>query len=108
MRGRCQFCGSEDLTVCEIQKVQERLLQSSHGTLGEPGMSESKTDTLGDALPREMTRVRKLIPHYRSVPMGFLAANMMERTLDEAQRALAEGDTVAMIRIYRDLKEYEV
>lgn len=65
------------------------------------------SETLGEALPREMTRVRKLIPLYRSVPMGFLAANMMERSLDEAQRVLAEGDAVAMIRCYQDLKGYE-
>lgn len=71
-------------------------------------MSETKSiDTLGDALPREMTRVRKLIPLYQSVPMGFLAAGMMERSLDEAQRALAEGDVVAMIRCHEDLKGYE-
>ena len=54
-------------------------------------MSE-KTDTLGDALPREMARVRELIPLYDAVPMGYLAAGMMRQSLDVAARALAEGD----------------
>lgn len=70
-------------------------------------MSE-KTDTLGDALPREMARVRELIPLYDAVPMGYLAAGMMRQSLDVAARALAEGDVVAMIRCHEDLKGYEV
>jgi len=71
-------------------------------------MTDHKSvDTLGDALPREMTRVRELIPRYESVPMGGLAANMMRHSLDRAQIALAHGDVVAMIRCYKDLKGYE-
>lgn len=70
-------------------------------------VSERKQiDTLGDALPREMTRVRNLLPHYDAVPMGFIAAAMMRRSLDLAQKALAEGDVVAMISCYEDLKDY--
>jgi hypothetical protein len=69
-------------------------------------MDES-TDTLGDALPREMTRVRKLIPIYQSIgPAGGFAIAMMNQSLDEAQRALATGDVVAMIRVYEDLKGF--
>jgi molybdopterin converting factor small subunit len=66
-----------------------------------------QTDTLGDALPREMTRVRRLIPMYQSIgPAGGFAIMMMNRALDEAQKALAEGDVVAMIRAYEDLKGF--
>ena len=71
-------------------------------------MSDDKSvDTLADALPREMSRVRELIPLYESVPMGGLAANMMRHSLDRAQIAMAHGDTIAMIRCYEDLKSYE-
>lgn len=65
-------------------------------------------DTLGEALPREMSRVRDLIPIYDSVPMGHIAAGLMRASIDAAQRALAEGDVVAMIRCYQDLKGYEL
>jgi hypothetical protein len=67
-----------------------------------------KIETLGDALPREMTRVREIIPLYDGVPMGFLAATMMRQSLDRAQKALAEGDVVEMIRCYEDLKGYSL
>lgn len=70
-------------------------------------MSET-TETLGDALPREMARVRELIPLYDAVPMGFLAAGMMRQSLDAAARAMAGGDLVAMIRCHEDLKGYDV
>jgi len=71
-------------------------------------MSETP-DTLGHALPREMTRVRdKVLPLYDAEPMGFLAAGLMRQSLDAAARALAEGDVVAMIRCHEDLKGYKV
>lgn len=67
------------------------------------------TDTLGDALPREMTRVRdKVLPAYMAIPEGRLAANLMRHSLDNARRALAEGDVVAMLTCYEDLKGYEL
>lgn len=66
-------------------------------------------NTLNDALPREMTRVRdKVLPAYLSIPEGRFAAMMMRRSLDEAQRALAEGDVTAMIRCLEDLRGYEL
>lgn len=62
------------------------------------------TGTLGDALPREMARVRELIPIYESVPMGHIAAAGMRSDLDAAARALAEGDVAQMIRVHESLK----
>ena len=67
------------------------------------------TDTLGEALPREMARVRDdVMPAY--VGIGWPAAvavAMMRRDLDRAAKALAEGDAVEMLRAYESLKEYE-
>ena len=65
------------------------------------------TDTVGDALPREMARIRDVVmPAYQSIgPAGDFALAMMRANLDEAARALAEGDVVAMIRVYQSLKE---
>jgi hypothetical protein len=65
-------------------------------------------DTLGDALPREMARVRdEVIPEYIAIgPAGAFALAFMRRDLDRAAAALASGDVVAMVRVYLELREY--
>lgn len=67
-------------------------------------------DTLGDALPREVARVRdEILPAYLEVgPPGQFAVMMMRRDLDAASKAMIEGDTVEMIRVYESLKGYTV
>ena len=67
-------------------------------------------DTLGDALPREMARVRdELLPLYDGLPggAGFFAASIMRHDLDRAAKALAAGDVVEMLRVYQSLKSFE-
>jgi len=68
------------------------------------------TDTLGDALPREMARVRDVVmPAYVEIgPAGIFALTMMRQALDGAARAMAEGDVVAMIRWYEELKGFHL
>ncbi len=64
-------------------------------------------DTLGDALPREMTRVRKLTQMYASIgPAGIFAVTLMNDALDRAQKAIIEGDMVAMIKVYQELQGF--
>jgi hypothetical protein len=73
-------------------------------------MSEEpeEIDTIGDALPREMARVRdEVLPAYLAIPTGIYAATMMRASLDAAAKAMIEGDLVGMIRAYSDLKGYE-
>ena len=66
-------------------------------------------NTLGDALPREIARVRDhVMPAYIARgPPGAFALAMMRTSLDAASRAMIEGDVVAMLRCYEDLKGYE-
>lgn len=68
------------------------------------------TDTLGEALPREMSRVRdEVMPAYIDIgPPGLPALAMMRADLDRAEKALAEGDIPAMIRAYESLKDYKL
>lgn len=63
-------------------------------------------ETLGTALPKEMARVRdEVMPAYVEIgPPGALALMLMRRGLDEAAKAMAEGDVVAMLRAYEYLK----
>ena len=71
-------------------------------------MSEQKQDTLGDALPREMDRVTKLIETYASIgPAGRFAIAMMRQDLSRAAKAMAEGDIGEMMATYQSLKDYE-
>lgn len=69
-------------------------------------------DTLGDALPREMARVRdEVIPVYQDSLLngvGAFAIAMMRNDLDRAAKAMAEGDVVEMLRVYQALKDYSV
>lgn len=67
------------------------------------------TDSLGDALPREMARVRdEVMPLYREIgDPGRFALALMALDLDAAARAMVEGDVVEMLRRYESLKGYE-
>ena len=64
-------------------------------------------DSLGEALPREMARVRDhVLPHYDELgPVGVFGAAMIRQDLDAAAKAIAEGDMVAMVQSYQALKE---
>lgn len=65
--------------------------------------------TLGEALPEEIARVRDhILPEYDKIPGGFIASGLMRADLDAAARALAEGDLVAMIRVYESLKGWKL
>ncbi len=67
----------------------------------------TEINTLADALPREMARVRdEILPVYDSVPHGGFAAAMMRRDLDRAAKAMTAGDVVEMLRAYQALKDY--
>lgn len=73
-------------------------------------MSEmTESITLAEALPKEMARVRdEVLPIYDSIPTGKWAASAMRLDLDAAAKAMAEGDTVAMLSVYQSLCGYDV
>ena len=71
----------------------------------------TSSSTLAEALPREMARVRdEVMPQYlalRGMPgvnVEF-ALTMMRADLDAAAKAMMEGDTVEMMRVYQSLTE---
>lgn len=65
-------------------------------------------ETLGDALPKEMARVRdEVMPTYGAIgPVGHFALSLIRTALDRAARAMAEGDVVEMLRAYEELKGF--
>ncbi len=66
------------------------------------------TETLADALPKEIERVRDVIKVYRSIPTGTIAAIWMERDLEEANTAITSGDTASMVRMLNKLRGWKL
>lgn len=66
--------------------------------------------TVGDDLPREMERVRdEVMPAYLEVgPPGAFALALMRADLNEAARAMAAGDVVAMVRALETLRRWQL
>lgn len=68
-------------------------------------MSDTKSESLAEALPREMARVRVVLCHYREIgPAGMFGAAFIEQDLREADNASMSGDVVRMIRAYEKLR----
>lgn len=55
----------------------------------------------------ECNRVRKLIEIYSEIPTGIFAIALMEQSIAEAEKAIAECDTMQMIECYKDLQGYK-
>lgn len=64
---------------------------------------------LGEALPKEMARVRdEVLPAYLEIgAAGVFGAHFMRSALDRAAKALAEGDVVEMLSVYEELKGFD-
>jgi hypothetical protein len=68
------------------------------------------SDTLAEALPREIDRIREdVLPAYeslRGMPNVIVEPQiaMMKHGVSEAIKACANGDTVAMLRWHEELK----
>lgn len=75
---------------------------------GDAAMIPVNTKTLGSELPIEMARVRdEVLPMYLSIgPNGLFAATLMRAALDNAAKAMVEGDVIAMISAYHELKGF--
>lgn len=66
------------------------------------------TESLGEAFPREVQRCTRLLGEYRALgPVGQFGAAFIQQTLDAAIQALADGDVVAMVRLYPQLQAHE-
>lgn len=65
------------------------------------------SESLGEALPKLMARVRdKILPIYLEIgPSGAIAVILIRADLDRATKAMIEGDLPGMIRAYQALKE---
>ena len=64
-----------------------------------------------EGLQEEIKRVNEIIKEYED-PMlngaGMFAASMMKGSVKQAENAIAQIDTVAMLAALEDLKDYEL
>lgn len=67
-------------------------------------------ENLIEGLQSQMNRVREIIKEYKELPKnaGALAAFMMEKSIENAERQIAVGDTIEMMKAYSDLETYEL
>lgn len=70
-------------------------------------------DTLADALPREINRVRDIQDMFKSLRNfpGIIVEPqiaMMEADIQAAMSSMANGDVVEMLRAYAKLKDWKV
>lgn len=62
---------------------------------------------LAEGIVAEIRRVSEILPLYDAIPTGIFAATMMRAALNRAQKAMADGDVIEMLRCYEELKEFE-
>lgn len=64
--------------------------------------------SLPEGLAKEQKRVRGVLKEYIEVgPPGAIGAALIEITLQQADKAIASGDPIEILRAYGDLKEIE-
>ena len=65
----------------------------------------NEVETLADALPKEMARVRTVLGYYKEIgPAGAIGAMFIEQDLQAADIAVMNGDVVAMIQSLETLR----
>lgn len=60
-----------------------------------------------EGIQKEVVRCRELLKEYEAIPQGAFGAAMLKITITKAEEAVAQGDTVEMLRSYEALKEIE-
>jgi len=60
-----------------------------------------------EALQKELDRNKELLQLYKSIPTGMFGAMMIESKITEAEKAIASGDTVAMVHCLKELRNSE-
>ncbi len=72
------------------------------------GADKVESESLGEAFPKELARVREVLGAYKQIGMpGMFGAAMIEGLLRVADQAVIEGDLPKMISVYKELKQVE-
>lgn len=69
---------------------------------------ETETKSLGTELPKEIERCQELLEAYASLgPVGLFGHAVIKLRIAAAHKAMLEGDCIAMLQAYEDLKGCE-
>ncbi len=60
-----------------------------------------------EGLQEELERNKELLKLYEEIPQGKFGSTMIKLSIKNAENAIANNDTVEMIRCYKDLQENE-
>ena len=58
-----------------------------------------------EGLNQQLKRNRKILTMYEEIPTGAFGAAMIKKDIAVAEKAITDGDTVAMLRAYKALEE---
>ena len=58
-----------------------------------------------EELQEELSRNRELLKKYESIPQGVFGATVIKQAIKNAKTAMANNDTVAMLKCYKELQE---
>jgi len=68
---------------------------------------EGMMPNLMEGLQKEMNRCRELVKLYEEIPTGGFGATMIKQDISNAEKAIAGGDIVEMLKIFKVLQECE-
>ena len=60
-----------------------------------------------EGLQEELERNKELLKLYEEIPQGKFGATMIKLSIKNAENAIANNDTLEMIRCHKDLQENE-
>ena len=58
-----------------------------------------------EGLQKELKRNRELLKMYEEIPQGIFGATIIRQSIKKAESAMANGDTVEMLRCFKDLQK---
>lgn len=65
-------------------------------------------DNIVSGIQQQCERLRTtVLPEYDAIPTGGFGAAMIRADIKHAERAIASGDVLDMLRVYKTLKDIE-
>ena len=58
-----------------------------------------------EGLQEELDRNKELLKMYEEIPQGAFGAIMIKESIKKAESAMANGDTVEMLKCFKNLQE---